>query len=384
VPGLSISGALRRGNEPGGMELVVGAKRETPWRFYVNTDNLYADSVGPWGVLLGADYLGSTKFGDDGSAQVYSSSPAGRQVLVRGSYAIGLDASGTRVGVAALWGKADPKGSFAPLALATDIETLRLEVSRPLLERRNANIVANLAFDASSQRTQVFGHQGLSDDKLRIFSASLSGEVRNPIGRWAGSVEVRQGADFIGASKRGAPELSRAGGNPQATVVKASLEGETPSFQHLSLAVRSDLQYSGDRLTAPDQYTVGNLSIGRGYQPGDALGDNAVAGSLELRIGPLHLPHKFELQPFVFVDSVWLDNHGGAPFDSRTLTSVGVGARLQVLDKLHAELIYASPQTSIVGPGAAKPTPMILLNLTLNLNDAFSVIHRRIQSEAKK
>ena len=383
VPGLSISGALRRGAEPGGMDLVVAAKRDPAVRFYANVDNLYADPVGPWGVLVGADYLGSTTYGDQGGLQVYTSSPVGRQVLVRGSYFIGLDSAGTQVGVSGLWGKADPQGDFAALKLATDIETLRLEVLRPLLERRNATLIGHLAFDASSQRTKVFGSEGLADDKLRVFSASLTGDVRSQLGWLSGSLEVRQGVDSLGASREGAANLSRVGGDPQAMIVRASFEGETPVVHYMSLAARSDLQYSGVRLTTPDQYTVGNLTIGRGYQPGEALGDNAVAGSLEFRLGPFKLPHKLELQPFAFVDSVWLDNHGAALISRRTLTSAGGGFRLQMLQKLRLELTYAAPQDAIV-PGAPRPTPRILLNLTFNLNDAYSAIHRRIQSEAKK
>jgi hemolysin activation/secretion protein len=110
IPGLSTSGTLRQGSEPGGMDLVVATKRED-FRTYANVNNLYADSVGPWGVLLGADLYGDSDYGDVASGEVYTSLPFGRQILLRGSYSRGLDVSGDRLIVSGLWGQADPAGS---------------------------------------------------------------------------------------------------------------------------------------------------------------------------------------------------------------------------------------------------------------------------------
>ena len=58
VPGLAVSGTLRRGSQPGGMDLVVDAQRNE-WRTYANVNDLYADPVGPWGALFGVDHFGS-------------------------------------------------------------------------------------------------------------------------------------------------------------------------------------------------------------------------------------------------------------------------------------------------------------------------------------
>ena len=383
VPGLNVAGALRRGSEPGGMDLVVTAKRDEPWRFYANVNNLYADPVGPWGVLAGADYTGSTQYGDQGSAQVYTSVPTGQQVLARGSYFIGLDSEGTQIGMSGLWGKADPKGQFTQLQLAADIATGRVEISQPLIARPDLLITADVGFDVNNQRTQVFGNESLSNDKLRIISATLTGEAIGPYGQWDGSVAVRRGLDVLGASNRGDPNLSRVDGDPQATVLKASLHGETPALDKVSLVLKSDFQYSGDRLLAPDQYTPGNLSIGRGYQPGAAVGDSAAAGSIEVRVGPYQLPKSVQAEPFVFLDSVYLKNNGGAAFDSRALFSFGGGVRLQLAQMLHVDVIYAVPEDAIL-PGGAKPPSLLLLNLTIGLNEAFSAIHRSLESEAKK
>jgi hemolysin activation/secretion protein len=384
VPDLSIDGALRRGSQPGGMDLVVAARRGDPWRAYLNVNDLYADTVGPWGVLAGVDYFGSATHGDQGSAQIYTSVPFGRQLLLRGSYSIGLNGSGTTLAVSGLLGNANPKGALAALALATDIATLRVDLSQPIVERRQASLVADISLEGSNQRTKVFSRVGLSDDKLRDLDASLSGEQTNAIGRWAGTLELRQGLDFAGASHRGDPLLSRIDGDPDATIWKFSGEAQSNVVEHVSLAARVEAQYSSHPLTAPDQYTPGNLSIGRGYQPGVALGDSAAAGSLELRVGPFPLNRILQVQPFIFADGVRLYNHPVAPFAERTLRSTGGGVRCEISGKMHIDLIFADPLDAPGGFGARQPPAIFLLNMTVNANDAFAAIHQRLARGAEK
>ncbi|HEY5007604.1 MAG TPA: ShlB/FhaC/HecB family hemolysin secretion/activation protein [Caulobacteraceae bacterium] len=384
VPGLSMSGTLRRGSEPGGMDLVIDAQRPSDFRVYVNVNNLYADPVGPWGVLLGADYYGTTEYGNQLSGQVYTSTPVGRQVLVRGSYMQRLNDLGTAVTVSALYGTADPKGDLAPLAIAEDVTTLRAEVSQPLWERSDADVLVDLGLEATNQSTKVFSSVGLSNDRLRVVDFSVSGEKRGPLGRLALSGEVRQGVAIANASRPGDPDLSRVGADPQATIFRASAEFESATFEHLRIDARLDSQYSARPLTTPDQYSVGNLTVGRGYQPGSALGDSAVAISTELRVGPFAVNKSFQIEPFAFYDTISLWNDGIAAFQHRTLSSVGGGARFQLNTIAHMDLVYAQPLAAPLGLGEPRPGPSVLLNLTIGLNDAFAAIHQKIAAGIAK
>jgi hemolysin activation/secretion protein len=380
VPGLAISGTLRRGSEPGGMDLVLDAQRPTFWRTYVNINNLYSDPVGPWGVLGGAEFFGPTEYGDELSLQAYTSVPVGRQVLLRGSYALRLNSSGTTVTVSGLWGTADPKGNLAPLAIAEDVATVRGEISQPLWDRPDASALIDLGLEGTNQDTKVFSSIGLSDDRLRILDLTLSGEKTGPLGRLSVSGEVRQGLNFGDASRPGDADLSRLGANPQATVFHFSAEMETATWEYLRIDARMDSQYSAQALTTPDQYSAGNLTIGRGYQPSSALGDSALAGSAELRVGPFAATKTLQVEPFGFYDVVSLWNHGVAPFQQRTLSSFGGGVRLQLDGEAHMDLVYAVPENAPLGLGDPRPTPSVLMNLTIGINDAFSAIHRRLQA----
>ena len=384
VPGLSVSGTLRQGSEPGGMDLVVAAQRDEPLKLYVNVNNLYADNVGPWGVLLGADYDGQLAYGDRLSVLVYDSVPDSRQTLVHGDYSVGLDPGGARLEVSGLWGRADPVTAGAqPLTLATNIASGRIALSQPILERHDVSAAVDVALESNDQRTLLSPTLPLANDKLRVFSASLTGEETGAFGRWDGQVELRQGLTILGASREGDPDLSRPDGDPQATVIKASFEADTAVWRKLfSAAFRSDLQYAAAPLEAPDQYAFGNLAIGRGYQPGLALADSVAAASVEGRLGPLALTKVWsglQAQPFIFVDSGRLYDRGAGSYP---LTSVGGGVRFQAAGKVEVDLVYAEPLDG--PPMTRRPPPTLLLNMTIGLNDIYSAIHRKLAAETGK
>jgi len=384
IPGLAVAGALNRGSVPGGMDLLIQAKREE-WQFYANANNLYPDALGPWGALLGVNHYGGSRYGDEESAQVYESLDGGRQTVARASYERGLDASGTTLSLTALGAWADPGREVAPLDLATNVATGRIAVTQPIISRLSQSLSATVAFEANDQKTDVFGKVGLTDDKLRIFSIGLDGEWRfDDGGRIAMSAELRQGMPILGASEKGDPLLSREGADPDATVSRISLEGVTPRADYVRFVVRVDGQLASAPLTAPEQYEVGNLTIGRGYQPGSIFGDDVVAASAEMRFGPISAFRKVQIEPFGFYDAVRVWTRTPGDQIDRTLTSLGGGVRLETPRHLHIDLTYAKALDSPLGFGEPVPRGMVLVNVTVGLNDLFDDLRRHFTSGVAK
>ncbi|HEY5070994.1 MAG TPA: POTRA domain-containing protein [Caulobacteraceae bacterium] len=378
APGLTVAGGLHRGDVPGGMSLLVQARRQ-PWLVYANVNNLYPDALGPWGALLGVDHNGGSLYGDQTSAQVYESLDGGRQTVARLSHEQILNASGTALAVTALGAWADPGRDLAPLDLATNVEIGQIALSQPILARLARNLTATAAFEVDDQKTRVFSKVGLTDDRLRIVSLGLDGQWRFADGADLGvSAEVRQGLEVLGASRRGDLSLSRQGADPAATVGRITVLALSPRFHKVRLVVRVDGQVANAPLTAPEQYAVGNLTIGRGYQPGANFGDDALAGSAEVRLGPYMVMRRFSLEPFGFYDRVhiWTETPG-APMD-RTLSSVGGGVRLETPNRLHVDLTYAVPLDPPLGLGEPTPHARLLVNVTVGLNDVFAALHRRL------
>ena len=380
VPGLAVAGALHKGAVPGGMDLLVQARRET-WLAYANVNDLYPDALGPWGALLGLDHYGGSTFGDVASAQVYESLDGGRQTVARLSYQRGLDAAGTTLSLSALGAWAYPGREVAPLDLATNVATGRIALARPIIARLAQTLTVTGAFEVDDQKTDVFSRIGLTDDQLRILSLAAAGEWRFANqARLAFSAEFRQGLDIFGASRRGDPSLSRQGADPQATVGKIGLEGLSPSFHTLRLDLRVEGQLASAPLTAPEQYAVGNLTIGRGYQPGADFGDDALAASAEARLGPYPVGNTFSVGPFGFYDrvEVWTRTPG-AP-TQRVLSSAGGGLRIETRRHLHIDLTYAQPLAPPLGLGEPTPHGRLLVNVTMGLNGVYDAFRQRLSA----
>ncbi len=384
VPGLAIAGSLRRGNVAGGMDLVMQSRRRT-WTTYANVNDYYPDVVGPWGVLVGVDHYGASRYGDESSLQAYTSINSGSQVVLRASHQQTLNARGTTVSAMALAAWAHPGGSVAELELATKVYAGRIGVSQPLIARLRRSLTVTAAVDVNDQTTKVFNSIGLTEDRLRVVSLSLAGELRGRAGAHIGiDVEGRKGLDMLGASRPDEALASRLGADPQAAVGRVSMEGETPLVWRAHLAGRFEGQVASAPLTAPEQYVVGNLTIGRGYQPGAAFADEVLAGSGELRVGPFKTVRSLRIEPFVFYDVVRMWSLTPGASSARTLSSMGGGMRVEAPGRMHVDLTYAMPQSPPFGLGEPTPPGRIMVNVTVGLNDAFNAIHRRLfRGEAK-
>ena len=384
VPGLAIAGSLRRGNVAGGMDLVLQSRRRA-WTTYANINDYYPDVVGPWGALVGVDHFGSSRFGDQSSLQAYTSINGGSQVVLRASHQQTLNAKGTTVSVMALAAWAHPGGSVAELELATKVYAGRIGVSQPLVSRLRESLAVTAAVDINNQTTKVFNSVGLTEDRLRVVSLDFAGELRGRGGAHIGfDVEGRKGLDLLDATRPDNALNSRLGGDPQAAVGRVSVEAERPLFWRAHFAGRFEGQIASGPLTAPEQFVVGNLTFGRGYQPGAAFADEVLAGSGELRVGPFKTVRSLRVEPFVFYDVVRMWNLTPGAASARTLSSLGGGLRVEAPGRMHVDLTYAMPQSPPFGLGEPTPSGRVLVNVTVGLNDAFNAIHRRLfRGEAK-
>ncbi len=378
IPGLALAGALRRGGVPGGMDLVIQAKRQE-WRLYANVNNFYPESTGPWGALFGIDHFGASTYGDQTSLQVFTSLDGGREEVVRLSHLQRLNASGTTLSLMGLGAWANPAGVVAPLDIATNVATGRFAISQPFVERAVISVTGEAAFEIDDQKTKVFKTIGITDDELRVLSAQVRAEWRPKAGgQFSGSIELRKGVDVLNASHSGDANLSRVGADPQAFVAKLRLEGESPTFSHIRLYARFEGQTADHALTAPEQYAVGNLTIGRGYEPGAAFGDQAAALATEVRFGPFPVATRFKLEPFMFYDTARLWTLTPGAQTRRDISSWGGGLRVDMPGKARLELTYAVPRASPTGPGDPIPSSRVMVNLTVGLNTLFAGLSNRL------
>lgn len=367
VPGLTVSGTLRRGDTPGGMDLVVQARRRA-WNLYFNANSLLGDSVGPWGGTISADYAGTSLYGDRTTAQLFTTFDIDREQVFRISHSRKLNAEGLAIAGSLLFAQAEPD-TFLPSNPASKVFIGRFDVSRPLFIRGNFVLTGQVGFEWNDQTVDRPLPFADTRDHLRVISARLSGRWQGDTARLDGFVEGRQGLDFAGASNEGDPDLSRAGADPQALVWRTSLTALSPRFGPIVVYARFEGQYSSSELLSSEQYAAGNFTIGRGFAPGAMFGDSAAAGSVEVRLGPIP-GGKLRITPFAFYDAAWVWSDG--IFGDGKLASVGGGIRADIPGRLRMEFFYAQPR-QLTFLGSIPNSPRLMVNITLSLNSLFGL-----------
>jgi len=219
---------------------------------------------------------------------------------------------------------------------------------------------------------------------VRIAVGRLNGLWRTPWQVSSFSVEVRKGLNAWGASRRGDVNLSRVNANPQATVLRVSLQTEARGPIGTSFGLTVLGQRSTSSLVTPEEFSVGNLTVGRGYDPGAAFGDSALGVGIEGRLKPFTVGKSVQAQPFVFYDRVKVWNEDpGAP-NGRTLESAGGGVHLLLAQRARLDLTYAVPRDAPLGFGEPRPGGRLLVNLTLGIPEAFQGLGRIFNRGAAK
>jgi hemolysin activation/secretion protein len=381
APGLIARMAITRGGEDraGAIRIVAEAERE-PRDIIVNLNNFGAPELGRTGASALFSTPGRAPLGDKFTLSVYSTLDVKEQRAARVTYERGLTAGGLLAGLELAYGEAEPGGDVRVLGAAAESLSARFELSHPLRVGRITRVRAGVGLDGADQSGELFGGQvSLSEDStrnlfVRVEAEAAPGCVRftsSPDGacwRLAGEIEARRGLEGLGASEEGDDRLARPFADPQATVVRAAVEAETPSGPGgLRLGLQMTGQAADKPLMAFEELTLGNYTMVRGYDPGAIAGDSGLAGSLELT-APGFRFRGVGVEPFGFYDAgrVWNEDGGDAP-NGRHLSSIGAGVRINLERGVRLEAAWAQPMQAPLALGESEPSSRVLFSLTTSV-----------------
>jgi hemolysin activation/secretion protein len=136
----------------------------------------------------------------------------------------------------------------------------------------------------------------------------------------------------------------------------------------LTFSIAPRAQYSPDPLFAFEEFSAGNYTVGRGYDPGAIVGDSGIGAQAEVRYGNI-FPAGLggvAMEPFAFFDTVRVWNNEEAVGGSQHLYSVGAGVRAAYGDRLRLDVSLAIP-LSRVPLLDERPDPRLLISLTTRL-----------------
>ncbi|MFD1612208.1 ShlB/FhaC/HecB family hemolysin secretion/activation protein [Sphingomonas tabacisoli] len=363
IPGLDVRLILRPANAAPGE--VIGEVTVT--RVAVEADayvqNLGSRSVGRWGGLARVQLNDLTGLGDRTTLSVFSTLDFDEQQVIEGGHSFKIGGEGLTFSgdVSYAW----TRPSLTP---QLDIKARTLsafaELSYPFLRSQTQNLFGSAGLNVVNQNVD-FNDTALTRDHIRVAYARLDYDsvdprsiasttgfsLAEPHWRVAGGLELRQGLDLNASNRCVANQiclLSRSAADPTAFVARATALVEYRPMPHLAFSIAPRAQYAPNSLVSYEQFSVGNFTTGRGYDPGALTGDSGLGFQSEVRVGSL-LPRTidgFAFQPYAFADLGIVWNHVasavGQP-DPQRLWSVGGGVRAAWGQRARLDVTLAAP-----------------------------------------
>jgi hemolysin activation/secretion protein len=387
IPGYTVRLTLRpAGTVPGEVIGDVTVVR-TPAYVDANVQDYGSKALGRWGGLLRAQLYGLTGLGDRTTLAVFSTSDLKEQQTVQAGHDFRLGSEGLTIGGNFTYSWARPSiGEGSDFRSRTLLATL--ETGYPFIRRQSHTVRGSAGMDFVNQDVELDGIK-LSRDRLRVAFARLAADALGrdqgftlvePHWRVSGLLELRQGVDFLGATQScgadgsgclgpGDVPPSRIEADGMATVFRGSGYGEFRPIPKLTFALGVRGQYTNQPLLSFEEFSAGNYTVGRGYDPGTLLGDRGIGVQAEIRAGSIYprSPKSLGLEGYAFFDHARIHNQDRLFVDesSRKLSSVGAGARAS-WNRFFLDAALALPLTH-VGLENKKPDPRFLVSLTTRL-----------------
>ena len=378
IPGLDVQMALQpAGTVPGEVigELTLVYR---PWSVLVNANNFGSRQLGRESVYVRGEYYGLTGAADVTYVGASTTLDFEEQRVAQVGHLMGLGNDG--VGLEGSFIYAWSRPDIGALDLRSEAFIANLALSAPLRRTRRQDVGIVGGLEILEQRTRIFagGNSApLNRDKLRVAFARLEGEFRDYLvtGDTAysllASLEVRKGLDIFGATESESISPSgytpsRFSGESDALVVRAIVDGEFTAAPGFFLAGQVRAQWADDPLLNLEEFSLGNLTIGRGYDPGANSADRAIGLRIEPR-ARVYDSGNARVDLFGFYDSVWIWNLDPAAVETdRRLSSWGGGIRVLLPNLGVLEAMYAHPEDrALLIPGARRAPDRVLVSLTL-------------------
>jgi hemolysin activation/secretion protein len=387
IPGYEVRLALKPAGTGAGEMIGEITLKRTPFTVDLSAQNLGTPSAGRMGGQIRATFNGLTGMGDRTMIAYYSTSDFSEQHIAQFGHDFLIGNNGLRFGgrMTYAWTKPDLGPTIPDVSARTLF--MNAEASYPFIRRQAFSLRGAVGLDVINQRV-AFAGAPLSEDRLRVGYLRLDADAIDLKGvgpggaigwRMTGSIEARKGVDIFGASLNCAKNLaicaapafvspSLIDGNATASVLRASATVELRPLRKLTVSFSPRAQTSSAALFAFEQFSTGNYSIGRGFDPGSVVGDRGAGFQTEVKLDAFRLNPKsrFNVQPYVFADNAWVWDRASAVRNPQKLTSVGGGMRIGIASRARLDLSVAVPRTIL--PGETKRRdPRFLVSFSTNI-----------------
>lgn len=388
LPGYTVRLTLRpAGTGPGEVIGDVTVQRLPAYADFI-VQNGGSQALGRWGGLLRGQLFGLTGLGDRTSLSVFTTADFHEQQTLQLSHDMRLGPQGLSLAGSFTYAWARPDVADAHVLAKTLLGTV--ELAYPFVRREPLTVRGSVGMDIINQDVDL-DHDLFTRDRLRVLFVRLGLDAiatkygpgfsaSEPPWHFTALAELRQGIHGLGASGDCGPAgidclngsevpPSRIEGKSNATILRYTAYGEFRPVPRLTFSLGARGQYAWKPLLSFEEFSAGNYTVGRGYDPGALLGDKGFGTQVEIRYGsriPLSAK-RAAFEGYAFWDQAIVRNHGDTPviFGREHLHSVGGGARVN-WDRFTLDAGVAVPLTPI-GLLDRKPPVRFLVSLTSRL-----------------
>lgn len=352
LPGVTARSILSPSSTPGAADILIIVERK-PWDALIAADNYGSRYLGPV-QFTGAGTLNSFFDMNEAITAQFVAAPDNGLELAYGalSYEVPIGDMGTKLRAFMSKTRTEPGYDLEQFAVKGQSDVYSLQVTHPFVRTRNTNFVARAIFDWRDVESKN-NIENTREDRIRAvrvggrydFLDTLFGVAVNAI-----DVQASQGLGILGASSKGHAGLTRALGDPQFT----KIEGEVQRLQRVSedfnLLLVGRGQWSADPLLSSEEFSVGGINLGRGYDPSEVTGDDGIAAKAEVQWNSpfaTESPYLDGYQVYGFFDigTVWDQDPTTNAQKRDSISSTGAGLRVNFVGDTQADLAVAFPLT---------------------------------------
>ncbi len=364
-----VQAELTAGTTPGRNVLVVNLKEAQPLSSALIVDNRETPGVGSLrgtAVLSHNNLLG---LGDRLDAEFGLTQGVSSYNL---NYELPVNARDGRVNIRYSNGRNRVvEQPFAPLDIKGRSQTYSVGFRQPLIRTPSSEFALGLAVDLRRSQTFLF-----EDKPFSFTQGPEDGESKVSVVRFTQDWVNRSSSSVLAARSQFSFGLGVLGATLNNTGTDGRFLAWLGQFQWLqalneskdaALVVRAVAGLTGDSLLPLEQFSIGGIDSVRGYRTDQAVGDDGVIGSVEVRLPIVRSRNGFgllQLVPFVDAGTVW-SNGDEADLDSNTLVSTGLGLRWQLNNSLSARLDWGIPLVPVERRGDSLQDNGIFLSIQM-------------------
>jgi hemolysin activation/secretion protein len=345
LPGMTVKSIITPSkNVPGSADLTIVVERKRAGAS-VSYDNYGTRYIGPQQINVSGSLYSLLMPGDSNTLH-YATVPRNTELnFIEFNHTNPIGINGIRFTVGGDYVETHPLFILAPLNVRSRSNFLFTDLSYPLLRSRTRNMYVHTALNYQNITSTILATPFYAD---RTRSLVLGGNF-DFTDRLKGmnniAVDIEHGFKILGAEKH--VNQSRPLGVPNFT--KGTLNASRIQWITEKFSLMGGIygQYSCNPLLASEQYSFGGPDYGRGYDPSQIVGDDGLAGKLELRMNAVPgWKWLNALQGYIFYDAGMIWNRDGQSLPAKQSgTSTGFGARFNFIPQISANFYLAKPLT---------------------------------------